>query len=236
MAQNDTHARRILLIEDDRDLCSLMADYLAQQQFQIEVAHDGRLGLGRALDGVFDLILLDVMLPVLDGFEVLRQLRKRSSTPVIILTARTAAADRIAGLDIGADDYLPKPFDPEELLARIRAVLRRTPKADAPDLEVDAGGVHLNLKTRAALYRGSPLDLTALEFDLLELLVSAAGRTVSRDEIAAALYQRTPTPYERSLDVHISHLRKKLERDDCTPIQTIRGIGYQFTPVAEADA
>src|SRR6516162_5420930 len=129
--RSDSHTRRILVIEDDVDLCSLMRDYLGQQGYTSEAAHDGAKGLACALQGGFDLIILDVMLPVLDGFEVLRQFRKRSSTPVIMLTARTAAADRIAGLDTGADDYLPKPFDPEELLARIRAVLRRTSGSDA---------------------------------------------------------------------------------------------------------
>lgn len=232
----DIQPRRILLIEDDQGLCSLMQDYLAQCRFDIEPAHDGRRGLARALESHFDLIILDVMLPVLDGFEVLRQLRKRSPTPVIMLTARTAATDRIAGLDTGADDYLAKPFDPEELVARIRAVLRRAGKGDASAAEVEAGGVRLNLQTRTASYFGAPLDLTALEFDLLELLVSAAGRAVSREEITAALYQRKSTPYERSLDVHISHLRRKLDRNGRTPIQTIRGVGYQFVPVPEAES
>jgi len=222
-----TAPRRILLIEDDLDLCSLMQDYLAQHRFQTEASHDGARGLARALEGGFDLVLLDVMLPVLDGFEVLRQFRKRAATPVIMLTARTASADRVTGLDIGADDYLPKPFDPEELLARIRAVLRRS-GAESLSSEVEAGGVTLNLKTRVACYYGEALDLTSLEFDLLELLVNAAGRAISRDEITGALYQRKASPYDRSLDVHISHLRKKLERGDRTPIQTVRGVGYQF--------
>jgi len=234
--RKENQPRRILLIEDDCDLCSLMRDYLEQYGYASEAAHDGAQGLARALQGGFDLIILDVMLPLLDGFEVLRQYRKRSSVPVILLTARTAAADRIAGLDTGADDYLPKPFDPEELLARIRAVLRRAGSAEAVAAEIEAGGVRLNLQTRAASYYGAALDLTSLEFDLLELLVNAAGRTVSRDEITAVLYQRKSTPYERSLDVHISHLRKKLERGERTPIQTIRGVGYQFAPAAGAES
>ncbi len=227
---SDRAAGCILLIEDDQELCSLMADYFAQHGFLIEAAHDGRRGLARALEGSFDLVILDVMLPALDGFEVLRQLRKRSGTPVIMLTARTARTDRILGLDTGADDYLPKPFEPEELLARIRAVLRRSRKFGAAPQEVEAGGVKLNPHTREASYFGEPLEITSLEFDVLELLVRAAGRTVSRDELAAAIYQRKSTPYERSFDVHISHLRKKLERDDRTPIRTIRGVGYQFAP------
>jgi two-component system response regulator CpxR len=212
-----------------------MADYFVHHGFDVEAAHDGRQGLARALEGSFDLIILDVMLPVLDGFEVLRQVRKRSATPVIMLTARTAPSDRISGLDTGADDYLPKPFDPEELLARIRAVLRRTGRSDPVAQDVEAGGVRLNPQTREVWYLGEPVEVTSLEFEVLEVLVRAAGRTVSRDELAAAVYQRRSTPYERSLDVHISHLRKKLERDDRTPIRTIRGVGYQFAPVTEVE-
>jgi two-component system response regulator CpxR len=234
-ANSDKAARAVLLIEDDRDLCSLMTDYFVHHGFDVEAAHDGRQGLARALEGSFDLIILDVMLPVLDGFEVLRQVRKRSATPVIMLTARTAPSDRISGLDTGADDYLPKPFDPEELLARMRAVLRRTGRSDPVVQDVEAGGVRLNPQTREVWYLGDPVEITSLEFEVLEVLVRAAGRTVSRDELAAAVYQRRSTPYERSLDVHISHLRKKLERDDRTPIRTIRGVGYQFAPVTEVE-
>lgn len=222
----------LLLIEDDPDLCSLMKDYFAEHDFRLEAAMDGRQGLAKAIEGEFDLIILDVMLPVLDGFEVLRQIRKRSVTPVIMLTARTAAEDRIAGLETGADDYLPKPFDPAELLARIRAVLRRSGRS-GPTQDLEAGGVRLNPGAREAWYFGAPLDVTALEFDLLEVLVRAAGRIVTRDEIAAAIHQRKSTPYERSIDVHISHLRRKLERGGRTPIQTVRGVGYQFVPEAE---
>jgi two-component system response regulator CpxR len=222
--------RPVLLIEDDTDLCALMRDYFAQQGFRIEAAHDGRSGLARSLEGEYDLIILDVMLPVLDGFEVLRQLRKRSETPVIMLTARTAESDRVAGLNAGADDYLPKPFGPEELLARMRAVLRRVGKSEAAPQAIESGGLRMNPLTRQVWYWDEPLDVTALEFDVLDVLVRAAGRTVSRDELTAALHQRRSTPYERSLDVHISHLRKKLERGDQVLIRTIRGVGYQFAP------
>jgi two-component system response regulator CpxR len=229
-------ARSVLLIEDDADLCGLMRDYFAEHGFHIEAAHDGRLGLARALDGAYDLIILDVMLPALDGFEVLRQLRKRRETPVIMLTARTAERDRVAGLNAGADDYLPKPFGPEELLARMRAVLRRMGKTEAPVQTIEAAGVKLNPQSRQAWQRLEALDLTALEFDILEILVRAAGRTVSRDELTGALHQRPSTPYERSLDVHISHLRKKLERDEGQIlIRTIRGVGYQFAVGAERE-
>jgi two-component system response regulator CpxR len=227
-------ARSILLIEDDTDLCALMRDYFARLEFRVEAVHDGRSGLARAIEGGFDLIILDVMLPTLDGFEVLRQLRKRSATPVIMLTARTARPDRVTGLNSGADDYLPKPFEPEELLARIRAVLRRTGTPGVAPQIVEAGEVRLNQQTREAWYASEQLDVTMIEFDILDVLVRAAGRVVSRDELTAALYQRKSTPYERSLDVHISHLRKKLERQNRNLIQTIRGVGYQFASGAEA--
>jgi len=219
----------ILLVEDDTELTSLMIDYFAQHGFAVEAAHDGRTGLARALEAAFDLIILDVMLPVLDGFEVLRQLRKRSSTPVIMLTARISQVDRVAGLNAGADDYLPKPFGPEELLARIRAVLRRAGHTDAaPPQTVESAGIRLDPATRQVWSVGEVVDITSIEFDILEILVRSAGRTVTRDELTAVLYQRRATPYERSLDVHISHLRKKLERDDRSLIRTIRGVGYQF--------
>ena len=222
-------AKSILLVEDDLELCSLMKDYFSQQGFRIDAVHDGRTGLARSLEGDFDLILLDVMLPVLDGFELLRQLRKRSTTPVIMLTARTAQTDRVAGLNSGADDYLPKPFGPEELLARIRAVLRRSGRPEAPEAQLfEAAGVRVDATARRAWLGEHDLEITAIEFDILEILVRSAGRTVSRDELTAALYQRRSTPYERSLDVHISHLRKKLEGAGRSPIRTIRGVGYLF--------
>jgi two-component system response regulator CpxR len=219
-----------LLVEDDVELTSLMTEYFAQHDFTMESVHDGRSGLALALEGSYDLVILDVMLPVLDGFEVLRQLRKRSAIPVIMLTARVGQPDRIAGLNAGADDYLPKPFGPEELLARIRAVLRRSARTQASTAHViEAAGLRLDPQKRVAEYHGEPLDLTAFQFDVLEILVRAAGRTVSRDELAAALHQRPASPFERSLDVHISHLRKKLERGGSTPIRTVRGTGYQFS-------
>lgn len=225
--------RSILLIEDDTDLCSLMRDYFARHEFCVDAVHDGITGLARALDGGYELIILDVMLPALDGFEVLRQLRKRCAAPVIMLTARTARPDRVTGLNAGADDYLPKPFEPEELLARMRAVLRRSSAAGVDPQIVEVGDIRLNPQTREAWYASEPLDLTMLEFDILDVLVRSAGRVVSRDQLTAALYQRKSTPYERSLDVHISHLRKKLERQDRNLIQTIRGVGYQFSAGTE---
>jgi two-component system response regulator CpxR len=224
-------AKRLLVIEDDADLGLLMRDYFAQHRFEVETVHDGRAGLARALEGDYDLILLDVMLPLLNGFEVLRQLRKRLATPVIMLTARTEQPDRIAGLNAGADDYLPKPFGPEELLARIRAVLRRAGHLDTAIAQsVEAGSLSLDPHGREVRYGSRVLEVTSIEFDILELLMRSAGRTVTRDELTVVLHQRRSTPYERSLDVHISHLRKKLEGTGGCSIRTVRGAGYQFAP------
>jgi two-component system response regulator CpxR len=224
-------ARSILLIDDDTELCSLISDFLSPQGFRLEAAHDGRQGLARALEGDFDLIILDVMLPVLSGFELLRTIRKRSPIPVIMLTARTAQEDRVTGLNAGADDYLPKPFGPEELLARIRAVLRRVGKAEMAEPQtISTGGVELNPQTREVLRKGESVEITSTEFDILEILMRSAGRTVSRDELSVILYQRESKPYERSLDVHVSHLRKKLEGAEGPRIVTVRGVGYLFAP------
>lgn len=227
MAQEDSNRKRVLLVEDDVGLCELMADFFRENGFDLQAAHDGRKGLSRALEEDFDIVLLDVMLPFLDGFELLQSLRQRSAVPVIMLTARTENEDRIHGLESGADDYLPKPFDPQELLARIRAVLRRTGHtATASERAViEAGAISLNPQTRRAWSDGKPLELTGIEFDILQVLARSAGRVVSRDAIATALYQRESSPFERSLDVHISHLRKKL---DGPAITTVRGVGYML--------
>jgi two-component system response regulator CpxR len=218
----------LLIVDDDKELCALMQEFFAERGIPLTAMHDGRRGLARALEGGYDLLLLDVMLPGLDGFELLRQLRRRSQAPVIMLTARTDTPDRIAGLDAGADDYLPKPFGPEELLARIRAVLRRFGISHAKPEVLEVNGVRLRLGTREVWSDGRLIEVTSHEYDILELLVRSAGRAVSRDELSAALYQREAGPFERTLDVHVSHLRKKLERPDRPLIRTIRGIGYQF--------
>lgn len=218
----------LLLVDDDVELCAMMREFFAQAGQHIECVHNGRDGLNCALNGTHDLVILDVMLPVLDGFSVLKQLRRRKAVPVIMLTARIQQQDRIEGLDAGADDYLPKPFDPDELMARIRAVLRRTePALQAQAAAVTVGSVRLNPATREVWSAGQPVELTSMEFDLLEMLIRAAGRVVSREEITAALFGREATPYDRFLDVHISHLRKKLH-DGARLIRTIRGVGYTF--------
>jgi two-component system response regulator CpxR len=218
----------VLLIDDEVELCAMLREFLAARRIRVEAVHDGRLGLARAIGGAYDLILLDVMLPGLDGFELLRQVRRRSFVPIIMLTARTTKDDRIAGLDAGADDFLPKPFDPEELAARIRAVLRRVNRftAGVPET-IEVNRIRLSPATREAWSDGTPLELTTIEFDILDLIARSAGRVVSRQELTAALHQRPASPWDRSLDVHVSHLRRKLGRR-AGLIQTIRGIGYLF--------
>ncbi|WP_239461476.1 response regulator transcription factor [Occallatibacter savannae] len=222
----------LLLVDDDVELCGMMSEFFAQEGHRLECIYNGREGLTAALNGSFDLVILDVMLPILDGFEVLQRLRRRKDLPVIMLTARVQQQDRIRGLDAGADDYLPKPFDPDELLARIRAVLRRSESlARAEAEEISIGNIRLRPSTRETWLNDHLVDLTAAEFDLLEMLMRAAGRVVSRDEITAALFERQATPYDRFLDVHISHLRKKLEGGRGL-IRTVRGVGYVFTGAA----
>jgi two-component system, OmpR family, response regulator CpxR len=218
----------VLLIDDDVELCDLMREFFAARGIGVEAIHDGRRGLARALANEHDLILLDVMLPGLEGFEVLRQVRRRCTVPIIMLTARTARADRVAGLDAGADDYLPKPFEPEELIARIRAVLRRTgrPSVSGSDA-LEVNGVRLVGGTREVWCEGQPVEITTTEFDILELMLRSAGRIISRHEMSAAIYRRPISSKDRSLDVHVSHLRKKLGPSGGL-IRTIRGVGYLF--------
>ena len=205
-----------------------MQEFFAAHEFSLSVAHNGEEGLAKAMGGSFDLVLLDVMMPRLDGFEVLRQMRRRSAIPVIMLTARTEHGDRITGLNAGADDYLAKPFSPDELLARIQAVLRRVGRLSALKPEVlEANGVRLNSGTREVFCDTVPVEVTSIEYDILEVLIRSAGRVVSRDDLARFLYNRQANPLERALDVHVSHLRKKLERGR-TLIRTVRGVGYLF--------
>jgi two-component system, OmpR family, response regulator CpxR len=224
----------ILLVDDDTELCSLLSQFLTREGFTVAYENEGNRGLERAGQPGVDLVVLDVMLPGLDGFEILRRLRQRSKVPVIMLTARGEDVDRIIGLELGADDYLPKPFNPRELAARIRAILRRyeprpTP-AGAPRLEVN--GVTLDPGSREVFAGGRRVELTTFEFDILELLMRSAGRVLSRDALMENFYNRRATPFDRSIDMHISHLRKKLEQGD-TLIKTIRGVGYQFCRTPE---
>jgi two-component system response regulator CpxR len=223
---------RILLIDDDVELCGLLSELLTREGFRLDAAHDGATGLDRARTGGYDLVILDVMLPRMDGFEVLRSLRKSSQVPVLMLTARGEDVDRIVGLEAGADDYLPKPFHPRELVARIRAILRRIDAQPSALGRIEVNGVTLDPGSREVLDRGRKVEMTTLEFDILEMLMRNAGRPVSRDELMESLYHRKATPFDRAIDMHISHLRKKLE-DGRTLFRTIRGAGYQFCRTSE---
>jgi two-component system response regulator CpxR len=215
----------ILLVDDDVELCELLEEFFARRNIRLESVNDGRRGLARALGGGHDLLLLDVMMPGLDGFELLRLVRRQSQIPVIMLTARTTQADRVAGLDAGADDYLPKPFGTEELMARVRAVLRRAGRAPKEAEVLEAGGIKLVPSARQVSADGAAVAVTTIEYDILEFLVHSAGRIVSRDELTSALYQRRATKFDRTLDMHICNLRKKLgSRGDL--IRTVRGVGY----------
>jgi two-component system response regulator CpxR len=235
---------RILAIDDDVALCELLTEYLSSEGFHVESAHDGEEGLETACGGEYDLIVLDVMLPKINGFEVLRHLRSRSNTPVIVLTARGETVDRIVGLEIGADDYLAKPFNPRELVARIRAILRRIRQEreegqpqPIPEI-LRVGDVEMHIATRLVLLSGEPVNLTAMEFSLLEILLRKAGRFVSREELIRSVLGRSPYPYDRSIDVHISRLRKKLGHkvDGTERIKTIRNTGYLYVLTNRAPA
>jgi len=213
-----------------------MAEFFSSRDIALTIAHEGTEALTRALDATYDVVLLDIMLPGMDGFEILRQIRKRTAVPVIMLTARTAYDDRISGLNAGADDYLSKPFHPDELMARIYAVLRRAGRACALKPEViEANGVRMNSGRREVYRDGMRIEVTSIEYDILEILIRSAGRVVSRDDLARFLYNRQANPLERALDVHVSHLRKKLE-DGRALIRTVRGVGYMFTTGEEEAA
>ena len=220
----------LLLLDDDRELCDLLTDYLKPEGFEILTAHDGNTGLAAALNfPSLDLILLDVMLPGKNGFDVLRELRAHSGVPVLMLTAKGDEVDRIVGLELGADDYLPKPFNPRELLARIRAILRRkeSPALNAPERLV-SGDVELDPASRTVVVGGKDVDLTSVEFKLLEALLRTPGKVVSRDALSRAALDRPLSPFERSLDVHMSNLRKKIGPcpDGSPRIRTLRSEGY----------
>jgi two-component system response regulator CpxR len=220
-------ADAILMVDDDLELCELVREYLAKEGYNVNAVHDGASGLRAARDEGYGLVILDVMLPLLDGFGVLRQLRRESDVPVIMLTARAEERDRVGGFAEGADDYLVKPFAAAELLARIRAVQRRVFSGAAPQPAwLDVGELRLDTRAQQASHHDQSLDLTPTEFAILEALVRARGRVVSRDELSALLYQRQATPFERSLDMHVSHLRRKLDAVGIIEIRTVRGLGY----------
>jgi two-component system response regulator CpxR len=227
---------RILIIDDDVELCGLVGEYLESEGFLVEAVYDGERGLERARQDDYVLIVLDVMLPGMNGFEVLRHIRSSSRIPVLLLTARGEEVDRIVGLEIGADDYLPKPFNPRELVARIRAVLRRTREgksaatADGIPEILRVGDIELDPATRIVRRSGRPVDLTSVEFGLLEALLREAGRVVTRERLAATVLSRKFSPFDRSIDMHVSKVRKKIGDTEGEPehIKTVRGVGYIF--------
>lgn len=227
---------KILIIDDDEELCELVSEYLTVEGFEIECVNDGASGLDRALSGDYDMAILDVMLPKMNGFDVLRNLREKSKLPVIMLTARGDDMERIVGLEIGADDYLPKPFNPRELAARLRAILRRTVTGDADgegNERLDVDGIQISPASRIASLDGHELNLTSVEFGLLFELLREAGKIVKKEDLSENVLERKLSPYDRSLDMHISNLRKKLgERADGSErIKTIRSVGYIYTLV-----
>ena len=225
---------KVLVIDDDIKLCRLLKDYLNPMGFRVEAAHSGTEGLKKALSGDFHVIFLDVMLPEMDGFVVLKQLRKKSNIPVLMLTALGDETDRIVGLEMGADDYLPKTFSTRELLARLRAVIRRYyHQYDISGNDEDfivVGNIRINCSSRSAQLKGDPLVLTPIEFDLLVSLTKAAGRVLTRDQLLDAVAGRDYEVFDRSIDVHISSLRRKLGDNPKEPIfiKTVRSAGYMF--------
>jgi two-component system, OmpR family, phosphate regulon response regulator OmpR len=222
----------ILMIDDDEKLVDLVRDYLEPNGFKVVAAHEGHEGLAMARTTAADLVILDIMLPGMDGFEVCREIRAFSKVPILMLTARGEDTDRIVGLEMGADDYLPKPFNPRELLARIRAILRRmqpAPAREAPEV-FEVGALTLDVGARAVTLDGAAVDLTTAEFDLLHVLVAAAGRVLSRDQLMQRLHGTSWSSFDRSIDVLISRIRSKIEADARRPelLKTVRGVGYQF--------
>jgi two-component system OmpR family response regulator len=218
---------RVLLVDDDSRLFELLASYLSQNAMTLEHASDGRTGLAELDANVYDAVLLDVMMPGLDGLEVCRRIRAKSNVPVIMLTAKGDETDRVVGLEIGADDYIAKPFSPRELLARLRAVLRRAqPGVIAERLAV--GDIAVDVPSREVKVSGKAADLTGIEFDILVALMRRAGRVVPRDSLLAEAGRGDVVVGERTVDVHISHLRQKLGDDPREPrlIKTVRGVGY----------
>ena len=227
---------RVLLIDDDRKLCRLIKDYLQPMGYLVDMAHTGPEGLDKALGESFNVIILDVMLPGMDGFEVLKNLRRKSDVPVLMLTGRGEEPDRIVGLEIGADDYLPKTFSTRELLARLRAVIRRTRRtpaessADEAGKELVVGQLRVNPGTRIAVLGDQPLVLTPVEFELLASLARSRGRVKTRESLLEEIRDRNYDVFDRSIDVHIAALRRKLGDDAKNPrfIRTLRAAGYML--------
>ena len=223
-------ADEILLIDDDVELCDLLRDFLQLEGFTTHAVHDGAEALEHCRGRDYDAVVLDIMLPGMQGLEVLRQLRTFSTVPVLMLTARGEDTDRILGLELGADDYLPKPCNPRELSARLRAILRRARPAHADgEAEIAAGATRLDRASRRATHDGADLDLTSAEFNVLSTLLANAGQVVDKDTLSREALGRELSAYDRSVDVHVSKVRKKLAaRGGTDLIVSVRGVGYQF--------
>ncbi|MCL4108052.1 UNVERIFIED_CONTAM: hypothetical protein GTU68_017080 [Idotea baltica] len=207
----------------------MLSEYLESENFSVDKVHDGVDGVTKAQNKSYDAIVLDVMMPRMDGFSVLRELRPTNATPVIMLTAKGEDIDRIVGLEMGADDYLPKPCNPRELVARIKAVLRRTQLAPPVLDEIKTGELEVLPKSRKALYSGKELPLTSSEYNLLEVLARQVGQVVDKETLSEEALGKKLTAYDRSIDMHMSKLRQKLGDDEQQMIQTVRGMGYQLT-------
>lgn len=220
---------RVLLVDDDTELCEMLGDYLRAEGFDVLIEHDAESGVRSALGGDVNAVVLDIMMPGRSGLDALREIRQQSLLPVVMLTAKGDDVDRIVGLELGADDYLPKPCNPRELVARLRAVLRRTASARLGE-EIKVGHLTLKPGERLAEWSGEPLPLTSTEFNLLETLVRSVGHVVDKNELSERALGHPLARYDRSVDVHISNLRRKLGtlEDGRSPIQTVRGVGYQY--------
>lgn len=222
---------QVLLIDDDTELTKLLEEYLEEEQFHLDAAHDGVAGLEKALHNQYSVVVLDVMLPGMSGLDVLKQLRQKSSVPVLMLTARGSELDRILGLELGADDYLPKPFNPRELVARLRAILRRTSGgATASGQPIHLADLELHPESRSVTCNGKPVTLTGAEFDLLHTFLRNPGKIISREDLTQAALGRPMSAMDRSIDVHVSNLRRKLGTYDGNyeRIKAIRGSGYVY--------
>jgi DNA-binding response OmpR family regulator len=225
---------RVLLVDDDRELCLMLSEYLTAEHFDVKSVHDGGDALAQLQVGAFEIVILDVMLPSVGGFDVLRRLGADYATPVLMLTARGDDVDRIVGLELGADDYLSKPFNPRELVARIRAILRRanhrSAKNGVPD-ELNVGPISLNGGTRQVRVSDRAVALTGAEFRVLELLMRSAGQVISRESMTEQALGRKLAAYDRSIDTHISNLRRKLDLEGGSnpEIKNVRGSGYTLT-------
>lgn len=226
---------RVLIVDDDAALAVMLTEHLAPEGFELKAVQQGREGVAAALSGEFDAVLLDIMLPGISGIEVLRQIRQQSQLPVIMLTAKGDDVDRVVGLEMGADDYISKPFYARELVARLKAVLRRTaPRepAGAARKAMSFGDLLVTPASRQAVWRGVALELTATEFNLLELLLQSPGELVTKDSLTEKALGRRRTSYDRSVDVHVGNLRRKLTTATAgqVEIHTVRGLGYSLGP------